>query len=69
LKKTNPFQTCRCAWEEGEPTDVEKKFDLNFPDQEMVMEMAESWSINPSLPEERTDLQRGLGLLFLEKNL
>lgn len=36
--------------------------DLTYPDEEMVMEVAESWSINPTTLDERIDV-KGLGIV------
>lgn len=36
--------------------------DLTYPDEEMVMEIAESWSINPTTLDQRTDIT-GLGIV------
>jgi hypothetical protein len=66
---------------EGEPTDIEKKYNLvntfskearqenyfdniDVPDEEMVMEVAGSWSVDPSWLENRKDLKKGLGWLY-----
>lgn len=37
--------------------------DLTWPDEELVMQIAESWSINPSELENRNDITPGLGLI------
>lgn len=60
---------------EGEPTVIEKKYNLvntfqndgwegfDLPDESMTMEIAGSWSINPQDLEERTAPSPRLGLL------
>ncbi len=62
---------------EGQPTEFEQtlqlvntflpglndKDDITYPDEELVMQIAEHWSIDPSKLDERKDIVPGLGLL------
>lgn len=40
---------------------------LIYPDEDLVMQVAEHWSINPSKLEERKDIEPSLGLLGQRK--
>ncbi len=37
--------------------------DLDYPDEELVMKIAENWSINPVKLSQRTDIKQELGLI------
>jgi len=41
--------------------------DLNYPDEELVMKIAENWSINPTKLTNRTDIKKELGLIGILK--
>lgn len=49
----------------GNPTDIEQELSVEntFPDEEMVMKIAEAWSIDPTKISERTDI-KGIGLVI-----
>jgi len=48
---------------EANEDDYFERTDITFPDEDMVMKIAESWSVNPMLLEERKDILPGLGLI------
>ncbi len=47
----------------GEPTEIERTLDLDFPDEDEVMAVAGSWSINPQTLDDRDDLPLSLGFI------
>ncbi|GGB68157.1 hypothetical protein GCM10007424_05200 [Flavobacterium suaedae] len=50
------------ASEEAKQESYWEREDITYPDEELVMKIAEKWSINPTTLEDRNDI-RGLGLL------
>ena len=49
--------------EEAKSDEYFDREDLDFADEELVMKIAENWSINPTLLTERTDIKNELGIL------
>jgi hypothetical protein len=57
LKLANTFS------EEAKDEDYSEREDIIWPNEEVIMQVAEHWSINPTRLDERTDIEPGLGLL------
>ena len=49
--------------EEAKSDDYWDREDLDYADEELVMQIAESWSVNPTKLTERTDIKDELGML------
>jgi hypothetical protein len=49
--------------EEAKDENYYEREDIVFPDEELVMKIAEVWSVNPTTLEDRTDISKGLGLV------
>lgn len=49
--------------EEAKSEDYWEREDLDYADEELVMNIAENWSINPTKLTERTDIKNELGIL------
>ncbi len=49
--------------EEAKSDEYFDREDLDFADEELVMKIAENWSINPTILSERTDIKNELGIL------
>jgi len=48
---------------EAESNEYWKREDLDYADEELVMKIAENWSVNPTKLTERTDIEDELGLI------
>lgn len=49
--------------EEAKDENYFEREDIVFPDEELVMKIAEAWSVNPTTLEDRKDISKGLGLV------
>ena len=49
--------------EEAKDENYFERTDITFPDEELVMKVAEAWSVNPTTLEGRKDISTGLGLV------
>jgi hypothetical protein len=49
--------------EETKDPAYSERSDINWPNEEMVMQVAANWSIDPTTLEEKTDLEPGLGII------
>jgi hypothetical protein len=48
---------------EAEAENYWEREDLDYADEELVMKIAENWSINPTKLTERKDIKKELGLI------